>query len=210
MDARYALDARVAYEVLAEALLNVPSERVLSDVRLVAQAMGRAEFDQYQAAPELEQRYYDRFFVPTGGVFVPLSESRFSNVDETADRIAYGPEANNGTDHVTACYRQVGFEYRALAGYDLAVQRLRPDSLASELAFLAYVHTVGCVQDATGELNAWDRFALQFLREHTGWMTTAAQVMARTDDLYARLCVLAVDVCAADRAQLEELAAADL
>lgn len=206
MDVTYALDARVAYEVLAEALLNVPSEQVLSDVRLVAQAMGRTEFDEYEAAPALEQRYYDRFFVPAGGVFVPLSESRFFNVDETADWITYGPEANNGTDHVVACYQQAGFEYRALEGYGLAIQRLRPDSLASELAFLAYLHAVSSVADSAGGLNVWDRFALQFLREHTGWIATAAQVMARTDDLYARLCVLAADVCAADKAQLEELA----
>ena len=54
---------RTVMAVCAEALLNLPTEDVVANVRSVAEALGDDGFDDVVADAALEQRYYDRFFV---------------------------------------------------------------------------------------------------------------------------------------------------
>ena len=95
------------------------------------------------------------------------------------------------------CYRAVGFDYRALAGFGPAVGSLRPDSLAAELAFMAFLARAAA--EAAGEDPAASERAAellrQFAREHANaWLPKAARLLAAgDDDLYARTAALAAD-----------------
>lgn len=178
----------VVAEVCAEGLLNEPTPDVLDDLRRVAQALGDARFDGIEADGTLRQRYYDRLFVSSSPHYVPLVESSITKRVSSNGRLIYGPMSSARGDHVLACYHEVGFDYRTLPGYDMAVRTLRPDSLAAELAFLAELARAAA--DSTGV--AARRLLGDFLRRHTAWFSDAAACLAASDDdLYARIAALA-------------------
>lgn len=185
----------VLAETCAEALLNEPTPAVLDDIRRVAQALGDARFDDAQAGPALTQRYYDRLFVSSSPYYVPLVESSVTKRVTSNGKLVFGPMTSARGDHALACYREVGFDYRALRGYEPAIKSLHPDSLAAELAFLADL-----ARSAAGELEgapAARRLLADFLRRHTGWFTDAADCLAkRDDDVYAHVAALAAEATA--------------
>lgn len=194
----------VAHEVVCEALINAPSERVVGDVMRVADAMGSTLFDDIAWQDGLEQRYYDRFFVPTSSLFIPLDECRVASAEVERGRVSWGPAADRCSEHAARCYRLAAFDYRSLKGDALAIGRLRPDSLACEVAYLAFLER-GSLQREDAP-NTCDRFALAFLSRHAKWVTKAARIMERQgDDFYARLVRFAAEAAYADRERLAGL-----
>ncbi|MDN4470060.1 molecular chaperone TorD family protein [Gordonibacter sp. RACS_AR68] len=187
----------VVAEACAEAFLNEPSARIVDDVARVARALGDGRLDGVVADEALRQRYSERFFVPTGPLYVPLSECSVRGAAEEEGRVRYAPVSGARADHVLRCYRAVGFDYRALAGFGPAVGSLRPDSLAAELAFMAFLARAAA--EAAGEDPAASERASellrQFAREHANaWLPRAARLLAAgADDLYARTAALAAD-----------------
>ena len=139
----------VVAEACAEAFLNEPSAQIVDDVARVARALGDGRLDGVVADEALRQRYSERFFVPTGPLYVPLSECSVRGAAEEEGRVRYAPVSGAQADHVLRCYRAVGFDYRALAGFGPAVGSLRPDSLAAELAFMAFLARAAA--EAAGE-----------------------------------------------------------
>ena len=133
----------VIAEACAEAFLNEPSAQIVDDVARVARALGDGRLDGVVADEALRQRYSERFFVPTSPLYVPLSECSVRGAAEEEGRVRYAPVSGAQADHVLKCYRAVGFDYRALAGFGPAVGSLRPDSLAAELAFMAFFGSRG-------------------------------------------------------------------
>ena len=111
--------------------------------------------------------------------------------------VVEGIETQAQADHVLKCYRAVGFDYRALAGFGPAVGSLHPDSLAAELAFMAFL--ARAASEAAGDDPAASGRAAellcQFAREHANaWLPKAARLLAAgDDDLYARAAALAAD-----------------
>ena len=191
----------VAYEAFCEALINVPSTRTVEDAQHVARALGSTSLDGFCAGAGMTQRYYDRFFVPTSSVHIPLSEARITGASNEEAGISYGPEADGGTEHAAASYRAAGFDPHALAGDPLAVGGLAPDSLAAELAYLAFLKQ-GSLESGGAEV--YDRFACAFLSAHKPrWVKKAAGIMAdQDDDFYARVVALAAQVMEEDLAAL--------
>ena len=169
----------------------------MDDVARVARALGDGRLDGVVADEALRQRYSERFFVPTGPLYVPLSECSVRGAAEEEGRVRYAPVSGARADHVLRCYRAVGFDYRALAGFGPAVGSLRPDSLAAELAFMAFLARAAA--EAAGEDPAASERAAgllrQFAREHANaWLPRAARLLAAgDDDLYARTAALAAD-----------------
>ncbi|QKF07692.1 hypothetical protein HLV38_05890 [Berryella wangjianweii] len=155
----------------------------------------------------LEQRFYDRFLVPTTGVFIPLAEGCVTGA-ETAGahgRIAWGPREGRLTAHVRTLYDQAGFQPASLT-HSLAPSAMRDDFLGCELAFLAFLRHPGASEGtARGDQDARDRFAHAFLRRHGAWFDRAADLMeAQDDDFYARVVRLAALVARADLQLLDE------
>ena len=182
----------VVFDACAEAFLDEPDEAIIDDVRKVAAALGQDGFD-FVADDDLKQRYYDRLFVTSTPYYVPLIESS----------VARGAEDEDG---VMRCYHTVEFDFQALSGYDLAVKSLHPDSLASELAFLAFCkkREAECWESSDeAQAEHWAQLAAQFSKQHASrWVGKAADCLARTDeDFYAHACALAA---AAAEALLEE------
>lgn len=206
-----ALEARAAglvYETLAEALLNVPDGPILSDVARAADLLGAEGLGCFEASADLEQRYFDRFFVPSSPYFVPLSESCLLDAAVVDGARRYGPTAGPAIDHVERCYRSWSFEFSSLTGYPLAVKTLRADSLASELAFaalLARAESEARSEDEARRCRAWRK---RFVDLHLArWVDQAAEAMAEADDdFFARLCALVAAWVALDRENLADSA----
>ena len=196
---------RLVYEMIAEALVRIPDEQVLEDVASIAEGMGFDELS-IQARkidpPSARQRFYDRFFVPTSSVYVVLSECRMADAEITDGRIEYGPAADRRFDHVLALYGQAGFDPKLMKGDEVAIKHLAADSLASEIAFLAYLENAREQKEADPAVV--DRFAYAFLKRHSAWIGRAADIMMnQDDDLYAKLVELAATAVQAHREMLE-------
>ncbi len=187
--------------VCAEAFLNVPDEKIVSDVRAVSEALGLDWFGDVEASPELEQRYYNRLFVSAHPAYVPLFEDSVRGGYEEDGRFRYGSTDGKHFDHVMRCYRAVGFDYRLLEGCDFATGSLKPDSLASELAFLVFLAQSALdLREADEAASARSIELLKtFSREHAGrWFVKAAErLTCFEDDFYARVAWLAADALAA-------------
>lgn len=189
----------VAAEACAGALVNEPSAEVVREVRRVAQALGLQQFDCLEPGADLRQRYYDRFFVSASPYYVPLVESCIRGAWELDGRRSFGSANGPAADHALRCYRAVGFDFRALDGFELAVKQLRPDSMACELAFMAALarNACGCESDYAAAARS-EKLLRQFVCEHAaGWFKAAESALRRTDaDFYADVCGLAADAVA--------------
>ena len=188
----------------AAALVNEPTAGIVKGVQRVAEATGDPRFNGVRANEALLQRYYDRIFVSSSPLFVPLSESCVRASWDDGGTIRYGVASSRWSDHVLGCYRAVGFDWTALGGFEPAMRQLRPDSLASELAFLSFLAASAAylpASDAAASRRS-EELLVQFARQHAGaWFGAAADALRRTDDdFYAGVCALAakaVDVLAA-------------
>lgn len=185
----------VMAQTCAGALLNRPSEQVVDELAGVARTLGDDRFEGIEPDDALRQRYDDRLFVPTSPYYVPLCESSVRGALENEGRVTYASVVGPQADHVLLCYRSVGFDFRNLAGFEPAVNSLRPDSMASELMFLASLARAAADEDAHGPAASKRAAQLvrQFAREHAStWFGKAARCLRRSDDdFYARLCALA-------------------
>ena len=190
----------VIAEACAEVLVNEPSDQVIDDVARVARALGDDRFDAIDLDDALKQRYYDRFFVPTSPFYVPLCESSVRGAAEEEGRTTYAPATGVQADHVLKCYHAVGFDFQAIAGFEPSVKSLKADSLASELAFLAFLarSAADAASSDPAAARRAEQLLLQFVREHAGaWFGKAARCLGATDDdLYARTAALAAEAVA--------------
>lgn len=209
--AQLAVEARgfaVAFDALAAAFLNEPSEQVLGDARRVAQALGDSSLDEAcaegccegEAGAALRQRFYDRVIVASSPVHVPLLESCVagSGVDEKGVAHYNAVQSTRG-DHVLRCYRALGFDFKALGGYHLLISTLHCDYIGCELAFLAFMKGGEAQAWGSGDKQAathWHDLALRFARDHAAaWIPTAVtRLAAGDDDAYARLAELAGNI----------------
>lgn len=193
----------VVLDACAEAFLNVPSSEVLADLSRIAQIMGADKLHEAAEQGNLMQRYYDRVFVTASPLYVPLCESCIARGGIDASGVMqYAAVEGSCLDHLLECYGTVGFDYRSLKGFDLAVASLSADSLATELAFLSFCS--GREADAweagdEAQARHWSKLSHRFAREHAGtWVAKAADCLGATDnDLYAHTCRLAADTIAA-------------
>lgn len=181
------------------ALTRLPEAPVIAALQEVGRALGTDSFEPFEPCPSLTQRFYDRFFVPTSPAYVPLCEDSIRGAQKDgADVVRYAPMAGRHHDHVVACYEAAGFDFRAIEGFDLAVQSLHPTSLASELAFVSSLAAAADGSFDNGDEPAAQnavRLARTFVQRHAGrWFDSAAEHLARfDDDLYARVCRLAAE-----------------
>lgn len=185
----------VLFSVLAQALLNEPMPSIVDDVVAVARALSRNDFQALPGESDLTQRYYDRFFVPASSSYIPLVENSIRSCHEAPDGFAYGPLVGACSDHVLRCYKAVGFDEKKLQGYAAAIASLKPDSLASELAFIAYLKQAEAAADTAETTEHWAGLAQQFAREHLlGWLPQAVVCMhASGEDFYTEVCAFAAE-----------------
>lgn len=192
---------RTVMAVCAEALLNLPTEDVVANVRSVAEALGDDEFNDVVADAALEQRYYDRFFVSAHPAYVPLCEDAVRGGYMDDDRFRYGSVCGKHYAHTLTCYKAVGFDFRRIEGFEPSVSMLKPDSMASELAFLTFLaDSALAAEGRDSEVTQRSRELLvTFARDHASrWFGDAVECLERFDeDFYAGVCALAAESVAA-------------
>lgn len=192
---------RTVMAVCAEALLNLPTEDVVANVRSVAEALGDDEFNDVVADAALEQRYYDRFFVSAHPAYVPLCEDAVRGGYMDDDRFRYGSVCGKHYAHTLTCYKAVGFDFRRIEGFEPSVSMLKPDSMASELAFLAFLaDSALAAEGRDSEVAQRSRELLvTFARDHASrWFGDAVECLERFDeDFFAGVCALAAESVAA-------------
>lgn len=192
---------RTVMAVCAEALLNLPTEDVVANVRSVAEALGDDGFNDVVADAALEQRYYDRFFVSAHLAYVPLCEDAVRGGYMDDDRFRYGSVCGKHYAHTLTCYKAVGFDFRRIEGFEPSVSMLKPDSMASELAFLAFLaDSALAAEGRDSEVAQRSRELLvTFARDHASrWFGDAVECLERFDeDFYAGVCALAAESVAA-------------
>ena len=193
--------SRTVMAVCAEALLNLPTEDVVANVRSVAEALGDDEFNDVVADAALEQRYYDRFFVSAHPAYVPLCEDAVRGGYMDDDRFRYGSVCGKHYAHTLTCYKAVGFDFRRIEGFEPSVSMLKPDSMASELAFLTFLaDSALAAEGRDSEVAQRSRELLvTFARDHASrWFGDAVECLERFDeDFYAGVCALAAESVAA-------------
>lgn len=188
---------RTVMAVCAEALLNLPTEDVVANVRSVAEALGDDGFNDVVADAALEQRYYDRFFVSAHPAYVPLCEDAVRGGYMDDDRFRYGSVCGKHYAHTLTCYKAVGFDFRRIEGFEPSVSMLKPDSMASELAFLTFLaDSALAAEGRDSEVAQRSRELLvTFARDHASrWFGDAVECLERFDeDFYAGVCALAAE-----------------
>lgn len=194
-----ALDMASLLEACGNVFLNHPDETVLDSLRIVAQTADNHDFDDIAADDPLRQRYEERLVQTDSPLYVPLFESSIagSTVDEKG-AVHYGPTHDDRTAHVLLRYEELEFDPSTLAGAPDTAERLHPDSIAAELAFLAFLKKEEAASWEMGDHASavrWHEVARAFSREHpNAWLALAAERLAAgDDDLYARACNLAAE-----------------
>ncbi|RNL41937.1 hypothetical protein DMP06_00550 [Slackia equolifaciens] len=193
MNQSLAVSRAGAYASLAAFLVTLPTKEMMDDLRRLACAVcGDGCVCDFSDVGDAIQVFHDRTSVTCSARFVPLSEQCVYRAECTkGESWTYGPVTGSRSSHVLACYRKAGFGFKGIQGFEPVVRSLRPDSLAAECAFMAYLlnRAACCSQSAESD----EQFADAFLREHlSSWVGRAADMSEQTgNDYYAfivRLC----------------------
>jgi len=128
----------------------------------------------------LRQDYFDCFFVPMSGKYVPPYESALLNY-RAGERKPFGILNSMEASHVAACYAAVNFHPQMLHVFAPLKDIHLPDHVGFELAFMAMLCAAEQVAwDKKNPVEAlkWQTFELQFLREHLSqWLENFAQAL---------------------------------
>lgn len=136
-----------AYEFLAEIFLQEPDKEGITRLKSWAHGNEQALLSllekieaQDQELTVLCQEYYDLFFVPVSGRFVPPFESAVRNaLRKDGEKTKFGRLLGDETALVDALYRQTEFFPGRLPVFDPLKQLNVPDHLGFELAYMAYL-----------------------------------------------------------------------
>lgn len=135
-------------------------------------------------------KFLERTAVPCSPGFVPLSEQCIRDARRSDGCWSFGATDGAHARHVARCYQRAGFDHRRLRGHDALVRSLRPDALAAECAFVAFL-----LMDAKADAGRY-AFANAFVQTHLGtWIEKASRICHDVDseDALSRL----VSDCAA-------------
>lgn len=162
------------YKLLAYGYLNKPSQEFLQSLdhtKPFFQEMINTKIPNYKEddLENIAQEYYDRFFVPKSGIYVPPFESAIVNRTYDGLQVKYGRLDSNETIHVKTCYEMVNFKPDKLKMFEPLRYISFPDHIAYELAFIAYLcesHYYALCKGEKENIFRWNNLQKQFLQEH--------------------------------------------
>lgn len=202
------------YEFLSYGFLNLPSKDLLLTIERESEFLGELGDDDIsflheKTLEELEQEYYDRFFVPTSSLFLPPYESSIRNKKQAKGKTIYGPVDGKESFHVKACYELVDFKIDQLNAFGPLKDGHYPDHIAFELAFMSYmvnleVKSLEVKDEVRGE--KWKKLQRDFLRDHISkWISDYARLAnEKGGGLYAYLSNIAASWIDLDLRELME------
>lgn len=143
---------------------------------------------------QLRQEYYDHFFVPSSGFYVPPFESAVMS------NTLWGHE----TTHCAACYNEVNFNPLNLTLFPPYKDISIPDHIGFQLAFMAYLakhESIGGEEKTP----LWRQLQLHFASEHLSWLEHYSELLAKCGSpFYTALAQLTAKYVTADLSLLEQ------
>lgn len=134
------------YELLAQGYLQEPNSEYVEALARVVNLMkdnliilGDFTILSSKDIGEIKQEYYNRFFVPVSGIYVPPFESAIVDRELNGKQVLYGPLNGPLTVHVMDCYKLVQFDPWNLKLFKPLREIPIADYLGFELAFMAYL-----------------------------------------------------------------------
>lgn len=179
------------YKLLAYAYLNKPSKKLLQSLNQTKsffQEIIDAKIPSYKKEDlkDIVQEYYDRFFIPKSGIYVPPFESAIKNRTYEGLKVKYGGLDSNETVHVKACYEIVDFKPEELEMFEPLRYITFPDHIAYEIAFMAYLCESQHYALSKGEkenVSRWSNLQKQFLQSHLGkWIRDLSSLTKSTKE----------------------------
>lgn len=212
------LERARAYEFLAGIFLKEPATEIIKILKEWVEAVDAAERDELleiintiQAQdPELKdltQEFYDLFFVPVSGRFVPPFESPIRGAErQEGKKIKYGShwglQAHRLIDH----YERMGFKSETLNIFEPLKQTKIPDHLGLELSFLAYLYRLEDVAlQADQETTGLHQLQHRILTDHLlGWLPQFTEDLEKVEatGYYSYFAHLALELCQEDEGNL--------
>lgn len=138
-----------AYEFLAGIFLKEPSEEILAELCKWAKASSEDEIlplltnisTTDYLLEDLKQEYYDLFFVPVSGRFVPPFESAIVTASRRAgEKTKFGFFWGAETTEISQLYKRTEFHPEQLTIFEPLREINIPDHLGFELSFMAYLY----------------------------------------------------------------------
>lgn len=121
-----------------------------------------------------ESAVYNALVVPCNPRYIPLSEESVRKARLVGDAWRFGARAGSYSRDVERLYQTVAFDYRSLHGDPMVVSCLRPDSLAAQMSFMAYLHQGIASRERNEHLKD---LARTFLERHLAkWCDKASEV----------------------------------
>lgn len=179
------------YAFLASLFLQEPTaermEQNYLQLSLMLEEYGEEplSMDNKSNVEELRQEYYDRFFVPMSGRYIPPYESVLRNYLTNGRKWGrlMGPEAS----HVQSCYDLFDFQPTRLDIFEPLKGITFPDHIGFELAFMAYLcmEELESVGRNEGLATKWRDRQEQFLAEHVNpWTDSLVAALTESGEGY--------------------------
>ncbi len=202
------------YAALADVFLQPPTAEGLSQQRRWLSALLPGKLDWNALLTDIEavrQAYFDCFFVPTSGSYVPPYESAvlaYTEKNKTFGRLN-GPAAH----HLAKCWEETAFSPETLTIYEPLRQNCMPDHIGLELAFMTYlchaeknVSTAPAADSGQALARKWRDYQAGFVADHlhpaTGHFAPALQDIA--PGYYAEVAAVAATWVETDLAELTQ------
>ena len=189
-----------AFANIASVLLSAPSRQTIEELFRLTHSLGihpsDSPSDSALEPKQLDEAFFNRTVVATSPLFVPLYEQAIRSAHKTDAGWAYSLASNRYTREVERFYCAAGFNPQRLGMAQDAPINMRSDSLAAELAFVAFLldDTIRIEAELTPE----DRrqMARDFLNAHPkSWVRKAAEIAASSaEDWYATAIFLAAEL----------------
>lgn len=170
-----------AYSFLASIFLLEPRKETILDVQYELNHFlnNNEKLTVLMSLPDevesLCQEYYDLFFVPSSGIYIPPFESALKRY-QPYKKNAYGQLFSDDALHVQSCYEAVGFIPNQLEIFKPLKELSFPDHIGFELAFMGLLcaNELSMFDDAE-KAQKWRDLQYHFLSNHLcKWITNFA------------------------------------
>lgn len=203
-------DRQKIYALLASVFLQNPTAERLARQRASLGAMidGGLNRDALLSDVEtVEQSYFDCFFVPTSGCYVPPYESALRPYSK--DKKTFGQLNGASTAHILKCWRETGFDPDTLSLYEPLEQNCLPDHIGLELAFMMFLCAAehsALLSGAADRAAAWRTYQAGFLADHLriAGMRFAEALQDRASGYYVQAAAAAAAWIEADFTALDQ------
>lgn len=199
------------YSFLASLFLLEPREEKIDEIeQLLNLILNKkdvvTEYSKQNEVKNITQEFYDLFFIPVSGKYVPPFESALRNY-RPMEKKPYGQLYGIDALHVQSCYDAVGFDPWKLKMFGPLKQIRFPDHIGYELAFMAVL----CASEHRSRGNKeivdqWQGLQYEFLADHLGkWIENfSAAVANNTVGFYEKCAKAACKIVLEDLKILEE------